>query len=271
MQFVAREVRDIGRFIRARREATSASDFTELPQRRRHVLHLTQGDLAELAHVSTVVISQIEQGKYPNLAHGILQRIATALRMTPQQQQYLFGLQDPRPALQHATEPAPDWVTTSTNLTQHPAIVVNPAYDILAINQKALDLFGSFRPEFSAQRNGAISIFSLPGIRTFIEDWEAYAASFVSGLKISYAIFPSYRDHLDDLAHRLREKEKLFGELWDQDDPLVKPTMEKTFHHSELGELYMLQILTDIVEAPNLTRVEFLPANDETAAKLQRL
>ena len=271
METISQEVRDIGRFIRARREVTPIEQFPQLPQRRRHVPHLTQGDLAELASVSSVVISQIEQGRYPNLTHGLLNRIANALHFTPQQEVYVLGLLEPRADVQKTLEPAPEWVTKSIELTAHPAGVVNPAYDVLAVNPALLGLFGSVRPGFTTKRNSAYSIFTLPGVREMIDDWPAYASSVVSGLRISYAHFPNWRNHIDELVARLRQTDPWFGECWDRDDPLVKPTMEKTFHHPELGEILVLQILTDIVEAPGLTKIEFMPANDESAAKLAKL
>ncbi len=271
MQGISPEVRDIGRFIRDRREATPTSNYAQLPQRRRHVPHLTQGDLAELVHVSNVVISQIEQGRYPNLTHAVLQRIVKALQFTPQQEVYVMGMLEPRAAVQKSLEPAPEWVTKSINLTAHPVGVVNPAYDVLAINPKLLALFGHVRSGFATKRNAATSIFTLPGVRELIDDWSAYSASVVSGLRISYAMFPNWRDYIDDLVERLRETDPWLGACWDRDNPLIKPTMEKTFHHPEVGEIRLMQILTDIVEAPGLTKIEFMPADEESAAKIANL
>lgn len=265
----SREARDIGRFVRAIRETTDANNYDRIPTRRRHVAHLTQSDLAELADVSTVVISQIEQGRYPNLNGSIMQRISQALDLTKQQSIYLLGLLEVRPVRQNSFEPVPRWVTDTIDQISHPVIVVTPAYDLVGINAKAMSLFVSMGPQFAPKRNGAVSIFQVPAVREFIEDWHSYAASLVSGIKMSYAMFPDWRDHIDNIVERLETTDPVFHQLWSQDDPLVPPTIEKQFHHPEYGILNVKQILTDIVEAPSLTRIDFTPSDDDTRRKFK--
>lgn len=267
----SREAEHIGRFLRAKREATPASNYSEIPSRRRHVTHLTQSDLAHLVDVSTVVISQIEQGRYPNLNRSILQRISQALNLTKQQSIFLLGLMEVRPAEQQSLTSAPGWVTDMIDQISHPVVVVTPAYDLVGINAKALSLFGSMSPQFAPRRNGAVSIFQLPAVREFIEDWHLYATSLVSGIKMSYAMFPNWRDYIDNLVKRLETTDPLFQQLWNQDDPLVAPTIEKQFNHPEYGILNVNQILTDIVEVPGLTRIDFTAADDDTRSKFIRM
>lgn len=267
----SREAKDIGRFVRARREKTDANTYSEVPRRRRHVPHLTQSDLADIINVSTVVISKLEQGHYPNLTGSILYRISRALRLSQQQEIYLLGLFDSRPKDQKTSEPAPDWVENSIKLVTHPIVVVDPAYGMVAMNNPAQTLFRTLSPDFAPKSNGAVSIVELPTMREFIVDWESYAASLVSGMKMSYAMCPNYRNYIDQIVRRLEASDPLFRELWNEPDPLIRPTIEKQFTHPEAGTLNVLQILTDIVEAPGLTRVEFIPADEETRTKLENL
>ncbi len=262
------ELKEIGRFIRARREAALAATYDGLPARRRHVAHLTQGELAELVGVSIAVVSQIEQARYPNLSGPILQKISAALRLAPQQDLYLRGMLNPRAQSDRTTQPVPPWLERSLHSIHHPVIVLNPCYDILLHNDKAKALFGPYISRFLRNRNAADTIFGEPGLRTFFNPWLDYAASMVSGLKMSYALFPDFRDQIEVVAHRVEQTDETFRTLWHKADPLVKPTIEKVFNHPTLGELQVYQILTDLVEAKWLTRIEFIPANDETAEKM---
>jgi hypothetical protein len=93
----------------------------------------------------------------------------------------------------------------------------------------------------------------------------------VSGLKMSYAMFPDARDQIDEVVGGLVQTNAYFAELWAQDDPLVKPTIEKQYKHPGVGQVNVLQILTDIVEAPGLTRIEIIPADEETRYKFERI
>lgn len=271
MILYSQEVEDIGRFVRARREACLASSYAELPNRRRHVQHLTQGDLADILNVSTAVISQIEQGRYPNLSASLLNRIGNALHFTPQQSFYVLGLLVERPKEQRSLQPAPEWVHTSIKAIAHPVVVTNPAFDMMSINDKARALFRSMNPGFAPKRNGATSIFQLATVREFIVDWEPYAASLVSGLRMNYAGYPDYRDYIDALVRRLESADSLFNTFWNLPDPLVKPTIEKQFRHPDLGLLNVRQILTEILEAPWLTRIEFIAADEETRQRFQHM
>lgn len=267
----SREAKDIGRFIRARREASDVSSYADIPQRRRHVSHLTQADLADLIGISTVVISQIEQGRYKNLNAAILQKIAHSLRFTHQQEIFMFGLLDERPATQQTPKPAPDWLTATIKGIAHPVMLVNPAYDVIESNTKARTLLSGLSPHFTPQFNGAASVFQSKTAKEFIPDWLAYARSVVSGIKMNYAMFPSWRAYIDSLTDRLAAEDEVFHELWNQDDPLVKPTIEKELSHPELGELNVMQVLIDIIEAPSLTRIDFKPADETTRQKFARL
>lgn len=255
--------------MRARRELASSSSYEELPSRRRHVHHLTQSELAELVGVSTAVISQIEQARYPNLNNAILQRISLALRLSPQQDIYLRGLGVPRFSSDRPKQPVPAWLTASLPSIHHPVVVLNPCYDILLFNDQARSLFGAYISQLPMNRNAADFIFGEPKLKEFITHWSEYVASMVSGLKMSYALFPDFRDQIEAVAGRVQATGETFRQLWHMADPLVPPTIEKVFNHPSLGELRVYQILTDLVEARWLTRIEFIPANAETAAKMQ--
>lgn len=260
----SREAKDIGRFIRARREKTDASNFSEIPKRRRHVPHLTQSDLAELIDVSTVVISHIEQGRYPNLNLAILHRISHTLRLSQQQETYLLGLFEFRTKEQKVSQPAPAWVETSIKQVTHPILVQDPAYGLLCLNKSAQWMFGNLDPGLEPNTNLARFVFENPKVRGFIADWRVYAATVVSGMKMYYAMYPEYRSYIDHIADELQATDSDFRDLWQQNDPLVKPTLEKKFIHADVGEINIRQILTDIVEAPGLTRIDLIPADDTT-------
>lgn len=270
MAFPNAEIKDIGRFIRARRMASNASANKELPRRRRHVPYITQEELADLINVSAVVISQIEQGRYPNLNSATLGRIARALSFSQQQEMFAFGLLSPVRPKQESHDIAPKWMLDSIADTQHPTVVMTPAYDLLGWNQKTEDMFGSHAAEFFSHSNGLNPIFGMPEMRKFFVDWDEYATSMVSGLRMSYAVHSYLRGYILDLAAKVSEQDELFRTQWMKDDPLVIPTIEKEIEHPSLGRLRMIQVITVVVEAPNITMVEFLPADDATRASLAR-
>lgn len=271
MHNTSHEVRDIGRFVRARREATSADSYSEIPARRRHVQHLTQSDLADLVGVSTVVISQIEQGRYQNLNASILKKISRVLRFSAQQEMYALGLLSPRADVQKSLEPAPGWVIASIADIPHPAFVLNPAYDLVSWNSMAETMLGQYASRFLGSGNGAVSVFRIPEMRDFFVDWSEYSSSLVSGMRMAYSLHTEYRDYVVGLAESLARVDEVFNRLWARDDALVKPTILKELAHPTRGRLRMFQVVTDIVEAPYLNKLEFIPADEETTEKLKKI
>lgn len=271
MTFPDAEVKDIGRFIRARRLVSNAEDNKALPRRRRHVPYITQEELAYLVDVSPVVISQIELGRYPNLNTAILGRIAHVLGFTSQQELFMLGLLAPVKPKAESHDQAPDWMLESVADTQHPTVVMTPAYDLLGWNTKTEEMFGDHATEFFAAGNGLTPIFGMEEMRTFFVDWDEYASSVVSGLRMSYSVHSYLREYITELADALCERDEFFRTHWWKDDPLVIPAIEKELEHPAVGGLRMIQVVTVVVEAPNITMVEFMPADDETQAKLESL
>lgn len=269
MDTFSSEFRDIGRFIRARRMESNALDIPELPKRlRRHTKYVTQTELAELVDVSSVVISQIEQGKYPNLNIPLLKRIARVLEFNVQQEMFMLGLHTPASEVQIEHEPAPQWLLDSIVDTQHPVFVVNPAYDLAGWNASAEKILGAHGSEFLGTGNAVVSVFQIPQLKEYFVDWQEYAASMVSGLKMSYGVHPEYREYVAAFGERMSAEHEFFRNLWEKDDPLMVPTIEKELNHPTLGRLRIYQIITLIVEATNFTMAEWLPADDETREKL---
>lgn len=268
MTHPASEFKNIGRFIRARRIASDASSNRELPRRRRHVPYITQEELAHLVGVSPVVISQIEQGRYPNLNNAMLGRISRVLAFSQQQEMFAFGLLSPVQPPDASHDVAPQWMLDSIADTHHPVVVMSPAYDLLGWNKKTEEMFGEHAEEFFSQKNGMLTIFGMPEMRTFFVDWDEYATSMVSGLQMSYAVHSYLREYIMELVQDLSKRDDLFHTQWMKDDPLVIPAIEKDIEHPALGRLRMIQVITVVVEARNITMVEFLPADDETRSKL---
>lgn len=267
----SQEVRDIGRFIRARREASDASSYSELPARRRHVQHLTQNDLADLVDMSTVVISQIELGRYPNLSLANLEKIAAALRLTTQQEIYVFGLFQERTAQQLRELPEPAWLRPSIDQIAHPVIVANPMLDVVVMNSKARNLLADINPESKDFKSSFLTVFQQPTAREYFSNWDHYTASMVSAIKMNHATMPAWRQYIEERAEIIAETDMRFRELWMQDNPLIAPTLEKTFNHPEVGPLNMKQVLSGIIEAPGLTKVEFVPSDDTTRSRMAQL
>jgi len=125
--------------------------------RLRRVPGLRREELAQLAHVSVDYIVRLEQGRTTRVSRPVLDALADALRLAPDEREYLFTVADVtqsaptrRPS---RSEPAPRLRRLLDTMSDVPAIVVDHRMDVLAWNRGAAALLTDFTALTPAHRN----------------------------------------------------------------------------------------------------------------------
>lgn len=262
----------IGSFVRQQRQKACPEEFPVLVRRRRHVSHLTQADLAELAGVSEAAIAQIESSRYPNLNANILGRISQALNLNPTHHHYLLSLLNTPSGYYSGEDEIPERVKALVDAAEpNPAVVANACFDILYWNDNAIKLLGDFAWVPPEERNVISNMFCVPASKELWVDWPDYVQSLVAGLKMQYSRVPDYRDRITTLVTRISKESEEFARLWDTVDPFMVPPPEKDVQHPAAGRLRLYQTVSEVVGAPYLFIIQFTPRDDETAAALYAL
>ncbi len=262
----------IGSFVRQQRQKACPEDFPALVQRRRHVSHLTQADLAELAGVSEAAIAQIESSRYPNLNTNILGRISEALDLGPMQHHYLLSLLSDSRGYYAGEDELPDRVMAVVDAAEpYPAVVVNACFDILYWNHSATLMIGDFSRMPPGERNVIANMFCIPASKELWVDWDDYVTNLVAGLKMQYSRVPDYRGRISNLVTRMTTESAEFAHLWESVDPFMTPPPEKEIQHPIAGRLRLYQTVSEVVDAPYLFIIQFTPRDDETAAALDAM
>jgi transcriptional regulator with XRE-family HTH domain len=265
------ERRAVGAYLRQQRQRATPDGFPTLARRRRHVPYLSQSDLAELAGVSVSLIEQVENGRYDNLNAGVVQRLADALDLSRQQQQYLLNYLSPvraHPDRQDAEVPAS--VRSLVDATDpNPAIVADARFDILYWNRGATRMIADFDRMPRHQRNVLLSMFGAPEMRAAWDDWEGNARLLVAGLRMQGSLHPAYRESIHELAAQLSRQDAQFREWWASEEPASRPNPEKEFFHPELGRLRLYQTVSEVLGHPHLSLVVYTPRDEETARRFR--
>ncbi|MFS8102737.1 helix-turn-helix transcriptional regulator [Lentzea alba] len=162
----------LGRFLRARREATTPPETGT----RRRTPGLRRGELAERAGISVEYLTRLERGTDRSPSGQILVALANALDLTADERVHLYRLikadnscQPPPPAPLRPTVQA-----LLKALEPTPACVLNPAGDVLACTatfQKLIDAQNVIRFAFG------------PHGREFYPDWETVANDRAAALR----------------------------------------------------------------------------------------
>jgi transcriptional regulator with XRE-family HTH domain len=264
---------ELAAFLRTRRERLDPRDLG-LPARRqaRRTPGLRREEVAELAGVSTDYIVRLEQARGLRPSADVVEALARALRLTPDERAYLFGLaqQRPRGADKLATTAAPQLARMVADLSPLAAMLMNHRYDILAWNSEMAKLLLDFDTLPPAQRNAMWLCLMHPRTRERYVDRERVVREGIAHLRAAWATHPEDRTLTDLIAECITRDEE-FARLWAARDVKVNGRGHKAMRHPEAGVLTVqFETLTPLQD-PDQLLVIYRAADDESQSALDRL
>jgi transcriptional regulator with XRE-family HTH domain len=234
----------LGDYLRACRARINAEDVGLPSVGRRRVPGLRREELASLAAISVDYIVRLEQGRVKSASPAILLALAEALRLQPDEKEYLLRVAAEDSAdSQRIRQAAPPRrpISSAThvllaNLVNVPALVLGRRMDILAWNQLGAALFIDFAELPPRQRNHIWLTFLNPRVRGMYEDWAKVAQECVAYLRMDAARYPDDPE-LAQLVGELSLKDDDFGSWWSDHRVRAQRQGRKRFHHRVAGRL----------------------------------
>ncbi|MFF7554895.1 helix-turn-helix transcriptional regulator [Streptomyces olivaceus] len=234
--------RELGAFLRSRRERLRPQDVGLASGPRRRTPGLRREEVAVLAHISTEYYVRLEQGRAPRPSADVLAAIAGALRLTDTESDHLHVLAGTAPNRTgvHRRDVRPSILTLLERLPQTAGIVLSAAFEVLAWNDLAAALMEDFAPLAPADRNLARRAFAgprAPGKPLYgVSDAAEFRLSVVMRLRTTLARYPT-DPAVTGLIDELRDTDPDFARLWERHDVQVPPMLTKTFHHPSVGSV----------------------------------
>lgn len=200
------QARELGAFLRSRRERVTPAEAGLPTTTRRRTPGLRREELAVLAGISATWYTYLEQGRDVQASHQVLSALSAALKLDRSEKDHLFRLAGQRLDDPVAPDPLPAEVAAVPELLQpNPAYIVDATYDVLSHNAAAADLF----PNLSEpDPNFARWVFTDPRSRHVVIDWEPEARSLLARLRALYARHPGeprFTRLIDDLHEAAQE------------------------------------------------------------------
>ena len=264
---------ELATFLRMRRERLDPQDF-DLPLRRRsrRTSGLRREEVAELAQVSTDYIVRLEQARGLRPSADVLEALARALRLAPNERAYLFDLaqQRPRTADRPATTAAPSLARLVDDLSPLPAMLLNHRFDILAWNDDMARLLVDFATLPPLQRNSMWLCLRHPQIREFYVDREEVVREGVAHLRSAWAAHPEDQV-LSDLIVEFYSNDEDFARLWGERDVDIGGRGRKVMRHPDVGVIALNFEVLMPLQDPDQRLVIFRAADDAGRAALDRL
>jgi hypothetical protein len=257
--------RELGAFLRSRRERLSPGDVGLPAGGRRRTPGLRREEVASLAAVGMTWYTWLEQGRDINASEQVLDAIARTLLLDPHERTHLFtlaGVAAPGPVADLKCV-SPEVRAVLEQLNPYPAFVTNARFDLLAYNHGYLALIGDVDALPLEERNSVWVVFTKQTTARCFVDRDQAKPRMVAQLRAGMA------EHIADpafkcLVRRLQQASAEFRELWARHDVAEPENARKRILHRDLGLLQFNYLNTWLAPRAGLRLVTYIPADDPT-------
>ncbi len=272
---------ELAAFLRTRRERLTP-EAVGIPdsRRARRTPGLRREEVAELAGVSVDYVVRLEQGRGLRPSAEVLDALAGALRLDPDERAYLFDLAHQRTAHRTAgrgpgarSETSADDAALAQlvhDLSPLPAMLLNHRLDVLAWNAEMANLvvdFGALPPE---HRNVLWICTLHPGMREFYVNRERVIREGIADLRAAWAARPDDTG-LAALVDELTSQDEVFARMWALRDVRVNGRGQKSLLHPRVGPLTIeYQVLTPLQD-PSQRLIFYRAADPASQAALDTI
>jgi transcriptional regulator with XRE-family HTH domain len=269
---------ELGEFLRSRRATISPDEVGLVSYGARRVPGLRREELAQLAGVSPTYYTRLEQSDHHNASDAVIDALARALGLTPEEHAHLRRLARPaadpsRPAVERARPSARALVQAAPG----PALILDHSNDVLVWNRLGHRLIAHDlpfdAPDTAEHRPNQARLFFLePGGAELFADQDEMARAMVGFLRYSSGLFPDDAK-LSCLVGELVQRSDWFARLWAEHPVFDCGYGVKRFRHPLVGSLdlsYEAMLLPETSQRMVLYHAEPGSAAADALALLER-
>ncbi|GHO99402.1 transcriptional regulator [Reticulibacter mediterranei] len=264
--------RALADFLRKQRALRSPAEVGLPPGLRRRTPGLRREEVAQLANIGTSWYVWLEQGRNVRPSVQVLESLAQALKLTPNERRHLFLLAG------HALPPhmsptkervSPVLQEILDDLNPTPAYVMGRRWDYLAWNQAAEEVLQIPAEGLPYERNLIWRFFTDPTMRDHFSNWEEMAHGMVAELRTASASAPN-DEGFEELIAALKQSNPEFCRWWQEHHAPRSLDGDKIMEHPTLGHLEFRHLTLQVVNDADLRISIFMP-DAATRAKLHQL
>jgi transcriptional regulator with XRE-family HTH domain len=265
--------RELGAFLRNRRERIQPEQVGVRGGRRRRTPGLRREEVAQLAGVGVTWYTWLEQGRDINPSAQVLDAISRTLQFDSHEHSHLLTLAGvPSTTIANqCLELCPTAQALLDQLEPFPACVINDRLDLLAYNRVYASFFDADLEAIPLEdRNILWLVFTNPSWRRTIVDWDESAGNLVAEYRAGMA------EHLDEpawklLVARLQHASAEFTSFWDRHDVQLVESRTKRARHPTAGLLTFVYTHLWLGQWLGTRITAFTPADERTRRKLEAL
>lgn len=263
--------KELGSFLRARREKVTPAQAGLPDLGRRRTPGLRREEVAQLAGIGTTWYTWLEQGRASGVSDQVLDAVARVLRMTAAERRHLAVLAGRAPVkCAPLLEVRPEHTALLEQLLPFPAAVQSDTYDLVASNRSYRYLFGDLDALPPEDRNCAWLLFTHPAWRGALPAEDEVLPDIVARLRVRHAEHRG-RGRIDELVTRLQGASKDFARLWERGDVADDRSRLRRYDSPRAGLLtvHFQSLWLDVDRGARM--VVMVPADDLTRERITRL
>ncbi len=232
--------RELGRFLRSRRERVRPRDVGFPVGPRRRTQGLRREEVAVLAGVSPTWYTYLEQGRDIHPSPEVLDSLARVLRLTEDERRYMHTLIYGQPIhpqqldVEVAAEELLRHVIDTFCNGPYPAYSVDHRSDLIAWNAAAVEWYDDWGKLAAGERNMMRWMLTAPQARERLVDWEEDTRDAVARWRVQTAKWPTDKVIEKRIAefHRISSD---FTRWWNDQDVGEHRSRVRRFRHPSRG------------------------------------
>lgn len=243
--------RELGAFLRSRRERIQPEDAGFVAGPRRRVPGLRRDEVAQLAGTSVDYYNELERGAGSQPSEQMLAALARALRLTRDERDYLFNLAArPVPADRGpAAHVHPGMLDLLGRVPATPAQVITDLHVTLVQNAQAVALLGDQSGYRGRRASFIYRWFTDPATRGLYPeaDHDTQSRAFVADLRAAAAARAPRDTEASSMIEELTAASAEFAGLWSDHEVALRRQDRKRILHPALGliEVNCLNLFSD--------------------------
>ncbi|MBY0094302.1 helix-turn-helix domain-containing protein [Priestia aryabhattai] len=267
--------RELGDFLKVRRERLSPGDFNLPIGARRRAKGLRREEVSQLAGIGVTWYTWLEQGRDIQVSSEVLEAISRIFTLNKEEKEHLFLLGNQplsSTTVQNERENIDRVVKNLLSQLGHcPAYVTDEKLNIVDWNKAAIKVFGDFNEMDERNRNAVWRCFTSKEYQNLFQNWEDHAQRLIAQFRLAYTRFVG-DEWFKTIISELSEESPHFYEWWSNHEVLGTPCGKKTIIHPVVGEMIMDHITLQVYDAPELKVTVYQPRQEnETEEKMERL
>ncbi|TIS55400.1 helix-turn-helix transcriptional regulator [Mesorhizobium sp.] len=266
--------RELGAFLRSRRERLSPQAAGIAAGARRRTPGLRREEVAMIAGVGTTWYTWLEQGRDVRPSVEVLTALCEALRLDAAEKRHLFilaGRQQPERRAATPEKVDGPLLHMLQSLVMQPAYVVGRRWDVLAWNPAAAAVFGDYGLLEGDARNIVHMVFTNPHHRRLLLDWEGLARAVIASFRAESAKYVGDPDFERLIALMTRSSPE-FRAWWPRRDVVRNLSGVKHIRHPSAGSMSFEHMSFSIDDGSDMRLIVYTPlAEQNSIAKLEKL